>query len=253
MSLAPTALDPHSTDISAVTGMPVMWLTVAGVFAVIIIQTVIYYRAVRRTAPAVEMSHDDVRRSFRAGMVASIGPSLAVCLIAITLIAVFGTPGVISRIGLIGSAPFDVAGGGIVAQTQGATLGGAGYTQSVFATVLLCIALAGAGWMLVTLIATPLLKRGTGRIEAKSTTKGAGAMAIIPTAALFGAFGTFGIQQFTHGLATIIVLLASAAVMSACLWIASAAKQPWLKEWGLGISLVLGIAVGILVTHAGIA
>ncbi len=253
MSLAHTALDPNSTDILAAADQPVLWVCVAGVFLVIAAQTVIYYRAVRRVAPAVEMSRDDVKRSYRSGAVAAIGPSMAVALIAITLISVFGTPGVMTRIGLIGSAAFDVAGAQVAAGAQGATLGGAGYTQQVFATVLLCIALAGAGWMLVTLIVTPLLKRGTNRLEASTSAKAGGAMAIIPTAALLGAFGTFGIQQFHKGLATTLVVLASAAVMLLCLWLAKAAHLGWLREWGLGISLVVGIVTGILLSSAGVA
>ncbi|GAA5091633.1 DUF5058 family protein [Microbacterium yannicii] len=253
MSLVPTTLDPDSTDILAAADQPILWLCVAGVFAVIAAQTVIYFLAVRRAAPAVGMSGGEVKSSFRAGAVAAIGPSMAVALIAITLISVFGTPGVLTRIGLIGSAAFDVAAAGIAAGTQGATLGGEGYTQAVFATVLLCIALAGAGWMLVTLIATPLLKRGTRRLESGGTARTAAAMAIIPTAALLGAFGTFAIQQFQKGLAATIVVLASALAMLVCLWIAKAARQSWLREWGLGISLVVGIVVGILVSGAGIA
>jgi len=78
-------------------------------------------------------------------------------------------------------------------------------------------------------------------------------MAIIPTAALLGAFGTFAIQQFQKGIAATIVVLASALAMLVCLWIAKAARQSWLREWGLGISLVVGIVVGILVSGAGIA
>lgn len=253
MSLAHTALDPHSTDILAAADQPVLWICVAGVFLVIAAQTLIYYRAVRRVAPAVDMSRADVKRSYRSGAVAAIGPSLAVALIAITLISVFGTPGVMTRIGLIGSAAFDVAGAQVAAGSQGATLGGEGYTQQVFATVLLCIALAGAGWMLVTLIVTPLLKRGTNRLEASTSAKAGGAMAVIPTAALLGAFGTFGIQQFQKGLAATIVVLVSAAVMLVCLWLARTARLAWLREWGLGISLVAGIAVGILLSSAGVA
>lgn len=253
MAIQLTRLDPDSTDIFAAANQPVLWVGIVGVFAVITAQTIIYYVAVRKAAPAVGMSAPDVNRSFRAGAVAAIGPSLAVALVAITLIAVFGTPGVLTRIGLIGSAAFEVAGAEIAAGAQGTTLGGEGYTQSVFATVLLCISLAGSGWMLVTLIATPLLKRGTRRMESRSTVAGAGAMAIIPTAALLGAFATFGIQQFQRGLAATIVVLTSALVMGLCLWIAKAARQPWLREWGLGFSLVAGIGVGILTSSAGIA
>jgi uncharacterized protein DUF5058 len=249
----PVSIDPDSTDIFPIANQAIMWIAIAGVFAVIAAQSIIYYRAVHKAAPAVGMSDSDVRRSFRAGAVASIGPSLAVALVAISLLSVFGTPGVLMRIGLIGSAAFEVASAGIVVDTQGATLGGDGYTQSVFATVMLCLATAGSGWMLMTLVATPLLKRGTGKLETAKTGKAAGAMAIIPTAALLGAFATFGMQQFQAGLAASIVVLSSALIMILCLWVAKKANQKWLREWGLGISLIVGIAVGILVSNAGIA
>lgn len=215
----PTDLDPSSTDILAAADQPILWVGVVGVFGVIAAQTIIYFLAVRKAAPAVGMSSSDVKRSFRAGAVAAIGPSLAVALIAITLIAVFGTPGVLTRIGLIGSAAFDVAAAGVVAGT----------------------------------IATPLLKRGSHKLESRSTGKAAGAMAIIPTAALLGAFATFGIQQVQKGVAATIVVVVSALTMTLCLWLAKVARQPWLREWGLGISLVVGIVVGILITKAGIS
>lgn len=253
MSYVHSTLDPGSTDILGAANQPILWICAIAVFAVIAIQTTIYFFAVRKAAPAVGMSDTDVRTSFRSGAIAAIGPSLAVALIAITLISVFGTPGVLTRIGLIGSAAFDVAAAGIASGTQGAELGGAGYTQSVFATVLLCIALAGAGWMLVTLIATPLLKRGNRKLESGTSARASAAMAVIPTAALFGAFGTFGIQQFQKGLAATIVVLASGAAMGICLWIAKATGASWLREWALGISLVVGITVGVLVSKAGIA
>jgi hypothetical protein len=252
VSFVTTALDPNSTDILAAANQPVLWLCAAGVFLVITAQTIIYYRAAQRVAPAVEMSQTDVKRSFRSGAVAAIGPSMAVVLIAVTLLSVFGTPGVLIRIGLIGSAAFEVGAAGIAADTQGVVLGGEGYTQQVFATVMLCIALAGSGWMLVTLIATPLLKRGTDRLEARQVATAGGAMAIIPIAALLGAFGTFGIQQLQKGWAAAIVTIASALIMLACLWIAKNFQQNWLKEWALGISMIVAILVGILVSNAGI-
>lgn len=246
-------LDPGSPDILAAANSPVMWACVIGVFVVIAAQTVIYFVAVRRSAPAVGMTSDDVTRSFRAGAVAAIGPSMAVALVAITLLGVFGTPGTLIRIGLIGSAAFEVAGAEIAAGTQGVSLGGEGYTQSVFATVLLCLSIAGSGWMLVTLIVTPLLKRGNARLASARSVRAAAAMTIIPTAALLGAFVTFGIQQLQKGLAATIVTLAGAATMALCLWIAKATGKAWLKEWGLGFALVVAIGVGVALGSAGIA
>jgi len=245
-------LDPNSTNILTAANSTILWLAVVGVFGVIIIQSVIYFRAARLAAPSVGMSKAETITAFRAGAVASFGPSLAVSLIAITLVPVFGTPGVLTRIGLIGSVAFDVAAAGIVSQTEKATLGGAGYTQAVFANVLLCIAIAGAGWMVVTLVATPLLKRGSSKLEAATTGAGAAAMAIIPVAALLGVFSAFGVQQFQKGMAASIVTLTSGATMGVCLWIAKHFKQRWLKEWALGIALIVGLVVGVLVRNAGI-
>lgn len=245
-------LDPNSTNILGAANSTILWLAVVGVFGVIIIQSVIYFRAARLAAPSVGMSKTETITAFRAGAVASFGPSLAVSLIAITLVPVFGTPGVLTRIGLIGSAAFDVAAAGIVSQSEKATLGGAGYTQAVFANVLLCIAIAGAGWMVVTLVATPLLKRGSSRLEAATTGAGAAAMVIIPAAALLGVFSAFGVQQFQKGMAASIVTVTSGATMGVCLWIAKRFKQRWLREWALGIALVVGLVVGVLVRNAGI-
>ncbi|PRB41080.1 DUF5058 domain-containing protein [Arthrobacter sp. MYb23] len=246
-------LDPGSSDILGAANSPVLWIAAVGVFAVIAAQSAIYFVAVRKAAPAVGMSADDVARSVRAGAIAAIGPSLAVSLIAITLLGVFGTPGVLTRIGLIGSAAFDVAAAEVAAGAQGVTLGGEGYTQSVFATVLLCLSIAGSGWMIVTLIVTPLLKRGTARIEVSRSARAAAAMTIIPTAALLGAFMTFGIQQFQKGLAATVVVLASGGTMALCLYLAKRTGKQWLREWGLGFALVVGITTGVALASAGIA
>ncbi|MFV0254082.1 MAG: DUF5058 family protein [Beutenbergiaceae bacterium] len=252
MQARAASLNPDSLDYLAAANNPVMWIAVIGIFLVIAAQTAIYYVTAKKTAPAVGMSENDVRTAFRAGGVAAIGPSLAIALIAITFITIFGTPGSLSRIGLIGSAAFEVAGAQIAAGTQGVELGGEGYTQAVFATVLLALSLAGSGWMLVTLIATPFLKRGTASLEKANNPKVAAAMAIIPTAALTGAFMIIGIQQIQRGLAHVLVLTASAVVMALSLWLAKRANQHWLKEWGLGFGVIAGIVVGVIASSAGV-
>lgn len=243
-------ITPGSTDVLAAANLPYLWIAAIGVFLVIGAQSVIYYRAARRAGPDVGLSTQDAAKAYRTGAIASIGPSLAVCLIAVTLISVLGTPAVLVRVGLIGSAGYEVAAAGIASGTQGATLGGEGFSQQVFATALLAMAFAGAMWMLVTLVATPLLKRGTTKL---SSGRNAGVMAIVPGAALLGAFGTFGFQQLAGGLAPALVTIASALAMLACLGVARALSQEWLKEWGLGIALFIGLAVGLVLTHAGIA
>ena len=101
-----------------------LWLSALAVFAVIILQTVIYMRAASRAGPAVGFTRQDLRESFRAGGVAAIGPSLAVVIVAIALLPLFGAPAVLVRIGLVGSAATETSSANLAAGTMDAALGG---------------------------------------------------------------------------------------------------------------------------------
>ena len=104
-----TLANAESTNIMAVANSPALWAAVAGIFLVIIVQSAIYITAVRKVAPVVDLSREDMKVSFRSGAVSAIGPSHAVCLVAIALLALFGAPAVLARIGLIGSAAYDMS------------------------------------------------------------------------------------------------------------------------------------------------
>jgi hypothetical protein len=242
----PLALQPAAgsspADILAVANNPVLWICVAGVFAVIIIQSVIFLKAARRAAPAVEMSPTDIRTSFRSGAVSAIGPSLAVSLVAVALLGLFGAPAVLSRIGLIGSAAYDVSAAGIAAGSMGAKLGDATYTQSVFAVAFFAMSIGGAMWMLATLILTPVLRRGDAKIRSINPV----AMAIVPAAALIGAFACLGLSELPKSGIHVLSFLVSAAVMGLCLLLARKLRKSWLREWGLGFAIVSALGAAFI-------
>lgn len=241
-------LDGSSTDILALANMPVLWICGLGVFAVIIVQSIIYIRAARKAAPAVGMTQQELKTSFRSGAVAAIGPSLAVVLVAIALLALFGTPAVLVRIGLIGSAAYETGAANISAATLGASLGGETYTQNVFAVAFFAMSLGGAMWMLATLIFTPLLKRGEHRLAKVNPL----IMTVVPAAALLAAFISLGVAEIPKSNAHLVTLLASAAVMGVCLFLAKSLKKSWLREWGLGIAIVAGLFVAYASHTAGL-
>ncbi|MGJ9404077.1 DUF5058 family protein [Arthrobacter sp. KK5.5] len=235
----PLQVNPGSTDILAAANSPIVWFCALGVFAVIVLQSVLYVKAARKAAPEIGMEATDVKDAFRAGAVASIGPSLAVVLVAVALLALFGTPAVLVRIGLIGSAAAEVASAGIAAGTAGVTLGGPDYTQQIFALAFIAMSLSGAMWMLSTLILTPVLKRGS-----KSLAKlNPAAMAIIPSAALLGAFSMLTLSELPKSGVHVLAVVASAAAMGVCLFIAKHFGVRWLREWALGISIVIALIV----------
>lgn len=240
------ALDPNSTDLTSLVNHPVLWACTAGVFAVIVLQSVVYFKAIRKAAPAADLTPAQVNSSVRSGAVAAIGPSLAVALIAISLLPLFGTPAVLTRIGLVGSAAFEVAAAGISAGTQGAQLGGPTYTQKIFALAFAAMTIGGMAWMLMALILTPILSKG----DAKLRKVNPAVMAIVPTAALLGAFFTLAFHEAMKSPVHLVTMLISAAAMGVCLLLAHQLRLSWLREWGLGFSIVVALAVAFMMTSA---
>ncbi|NKX53007.1 DUF5058 family protein [Arthrobacter mobilis] len=231
-----------STDVLAAANLPVLWICAAGVFAVIIVQSVIYMKAARKAAPAAGITSAEIGISFRSGAVAAIGPSLAVVMVAIALLAVFGTPAVLVRIGLIGSAAYETGAASIAAGTAGAELGGPSYTQNIFAIAFFAMSMGGAMWMLATLLLTPLMKRGGTKLAKVNPV----AMAIVPGAALLGAFMALGIAEVPKSMVHVYALATSAAVMGLCAFVGRNPKHTWLREWGLGFAIVAGLVVAFM-------
>lgn len=232
-----------SESIAAVAGSPILWLVALGVFAVIFVQTIIYMRAARSAGDSVGLDSRDLTRAYRSGAITSIGPSLAVVIVAIALLALFGTPAVLLRIGLIGSAATETASASIASSSLGADLGGADYTPQIFAVAFIAMTLSGGAWMVATLLLTPLLARGSSRLAAASPT----AMTLIPGAALLGAFATLTINELPKsglGAATVIV---SSVVMAGLLLAARRFEAGWLKEWALGISILVSLTFAYVV------
>jgi Kef-type K+ transport system membrane component KefB len=50
----------------------------------------------------------------------------------------------------------------------------------------------------------------------------------------------------------VLTLLTSAVVMGVCLLIARLPGMRWLREWGLGVAILLGLTVAFLAQSAGL-
>lgn len=237
-----------AADYLPLANAPVLWILAMAVMGVVVLQSLIYMNAVRKNAESAGMTQAEVTTAFRAGGVAAIGPSLAVVLVAVALLPLFGTPPVIVRVGLIGSAATEVASASIAAGTMGANLGDETFTRGVFIVALMAMSLSGAGWMLSTLILTPIFKRSSHKLEKVNPAL----MSIIPGAALLAAFAALTFREIPKSPTHIIAIAASAVVMSICLILAHTLRQSWLKEWALGISVLAGLIAAYFAHYAGL-
>ncbi|QVQ53493.1 DUF5058 family protein [Spiractinospora alimapuensis] len=230
---------------------PILWICAIAVFVVIAVQSLIYMRAASLAGPEVGVSRADLRASFRSGAVAAIGPSLAVVVVAVALLALFGTPAVLVRIGLVGSAATETASAQLAAGTMDAELGGPSWTAEVFAVAFFAMSFSGIMWMVATLILTPILKRGDAKLRRVNPVL----MSIVPSAALLGAFSSLAVAELPKSNLHALIVAVSALVMAVCLLLARQLNMHWLREWALGFAIITGLVVAYFLheTSLGLA
>jgi len=224
-----------------------LWIIAALVISVVVFQAIVFIRLASRTASSVGMTTLEVRSAIRTGAISSLGPSFAIVIVAISLMTLIGDPVTLIRIGIIGSAPIETVGASIGAQAAGSELGSTGFTEKAFTNAVWVMCLGGMGWLLF----TALFTKSLGKIQSKIASKGNKSVLLmqsISTAAMIGAFSYLGSGEMVKGLNESIVLVAAFLVMPIILWASTKLKQSWIREWSLGLVIIVGISVGYFIS-----
>lgn len=223
-----------------------IWIFATIIIGIVIFQSIKFIQLAVKASKNVGMTQKEVKGAIKTGAIAAIGPSVAIVIVAISLIAFLGDPLTLIRIGIIGSAPIESVGATFGAQAYGAELGGTGYNREAFTTVAWVLCLGGIGWLVFTALATKSLSK----VETKLTNKSKRSkqiMGIVTTAAMVAAFGNLASAEMIKGLAPIVVVIAASAAMIGLTKLADKFKLNWLREWTLGISILFSLLIGYFV------
>lgn len=220
-----------------------VWFIAFFVVSVVIFQALVFVRIAKKAAPEVGLTKDEVKTSIRTGFISSIGPSFGIAIVIISLIALLGSPITLMRIGIIGSAATESAAAGIGASAFGVELGSPEFTRQALATVAWTMCLGGMGWLIV----TALFTKSLGKAEKKVRKKSPKAMAIVSMAAMLGAFGYFVGEQMIKGWSYFAAAFFAVTIMVIITSYAENKQIKWLKEWALGISMILGMIGGSII------
>ncbi|WP_399630278.1 DUF5058 family protein [Sporosarcina sp. SG10008] len=223
-----------------------IWIIAALVIGIVIFQAVVFIRLASKTAPSVGLTTLEVKSVVRTGAISSLGPSFAIIIVAISLITFLGNPVTLMRIGIVGSAPIETVGASLGAQAAGSELGSSTFTEQAFTTAVWVMCLGGMGWLLV----TALFTKSLGKFQEKISRKNSNVklLSIVSTAAMIGAFGYFGAGQMIRGINETVVFIAAFLVMPVIIWASNKFKMSWLREWSLGLVIVVGLSIGLLLT-----
>jgi Domain of unknown function (DUF5058) len=225
-----------------------IWMIAMLIIGIVIFQAVIFIRLATKTSESVGLDQTEVKSALRVGAVAAIGPAMGSMIIAISLITFLGEPLTLMRSAVIGSSAIEAMGANLAAQAYGTELGSAGFNEQAFTTIVWTLCLGGLGWLLFVVFFIKPLSKAERKVSTNSSSNKGNLIAIISSAAMLGVFGNFVIGEVLKGFTTTIVIFASAVTMFILFFLSNKLKMNWIKEWSLGLSILVSLAVSYFIT-----
>lgn len=223
---------------------PILWLMCLPVVLTVGVQAVIFTKKAFEAGKIINMKREDGIKAFRIGAIAAIGPSLAVLVVMLGMMAVVGAPITWLRLSIIGSAPAELAGAAMGAQAMGVEFGSSQYDLTAFASSVWTMTLNGIGWLLVVALFADKLDI----VKDKVTGGDEKLVGQIGTGAIIGASSFIVSGQIINKGSLVptnlIAVLVATIVMIVMVKLSEKVKV--LKEWNLGIAMFVAMFIAAL-------
>lgn len=170
-------------------------------------------------------------------------------IVSVSLVALIGAPMTLMRIGVIGSAVFELYASAQGATALGVELGKEGYGVQAFTNSVWAMTLGGSGWIVATLILVKRLGQAQARMQASSP-RILLVMGMITPAVIFlvlsinAAFNVRSLDNIEVEPDKLAAALGAA--LSILVFRQLGKSRPWIKEWSLGFGLLIGLIAGQL-------
>lgn len=233
-------------DYMQVANDPMLWIFVIPVISIVAIQAVLFIQRSRAAAEITSLTRQDLNRAFRVGLTSSIGPSISVFVVMVAMMGIVGTPITWQRLSMIGAANTELTCATLGAEAMKVEFGGPGYGITEFANSVWAMALNGCGWLVFCGLFTDKLgvlqeKVSGGNQELMMEIAGA---AVLGTTSFLVANNT---KSATGGIAADRIAAAIVAAVVMLVLERVAKKVPIVGEYSLGISMIVGMLVGVVV------
>lgn len=220
-----------------------MWIMAILVVCLVLLQAILFAALANKfSAKTKVLTREERISAIRTGVISAIGPAVGIFIIAVGLISRIGAPVTFMRVGVIGSAGYELMAAQFGAQGYGVQLGGPGYNYQAMTNAVWTMALGGCGW----LIFTALFTKSLGKLQVKVASSDPKLFGVIGTTASLGAFSYLVGQQVRGGGGPMTALIASGITMMIVQKVTERPSLRWLREWGLGISMVVGMFVATI-------
>lgn len=230
-----------------------LWLFAILVISVVVVQALLYLRMSLDFSNRYAILTTDERKIvYKTAAINSVGPAIAIFFVAVSLVAMVGGPVTLMRVGVIGSAVYEFVAADQGAKAVGAKLGTDGYTLQALTASVWVMTLGGMGWLISTFVMTKGLDRAQDRMAVSNPhlIRAIGTATPIAIFALLGANTVLKKTSLSHiSVAPSNLAAVGAAARSMVLFHAAGKHRAWLREWAVGLSLIVGLLAGSVVGH----
>lgn len=217
-----------------------VWLAAAPVVIVTAIQALIYTKLARKTAKELNIPEEKCDKAFKTGLLTAIGPVIAIFIVMVGMMSVIGGPISWLRLSIIGAAPTELTAAKTAADAVGVSFGGADYDLNALATGWWTMAINGAGWLVFVGLFTHKLEGIRNKVGGGDVKW----LAILSSAAMLGVFGYLNSGDIKKGGGGLIAVVVGAIAMVAVIKLTE--KFPKLKEYALGIAMLVGMLAAVI-------
>jgi len=219
-----------------------MWFTCGLCVFWALFQTFIFVRKSMAVSQDLNISKQQIKSAIKSSTTASIGPSIAIVAGIVPVIVALGGPIAWFRESFIGSVAYELMAAGFGADAMGATLGGEGMNEIVFACSIWVMSLGSTGWILFTALATP-------KMDKYRYVLAGGRKAMLPivsAGAMCGAFAYLSLDRVYRFDAGTSAAIGGFIVMALLMIYNKKKDAQWIKEWALTISMFAGMFISVL-------
>jgi len=219
-----------------------MYIMVAVVIAVVFIQSVVFFIIAWKRGLALGLTKRKMLDAVRSSAIFSVVPSLPILLALVAMVPVLGIPFPWLRLGVIGSAPYELLAANIGAQSMGVQgLGQSGYTEQVFMNSMWIMSLGILWSPVIFLLFAKRLQTGMTNMK-KNDSKW---LEILIASLFFGMISVFIGQPVVSGGIQLATILTSAAIMFVLTAAVKKFEIGWLANFSLSIAMIASMALAI--------
>lgn len=232
-----------TTETKAIANSFGFWLACSPLVFILIFQTIIFMKKAWKQGVKIGLEKKRMKRGIRSSVISSIGPALSILITLVGLIAVVGSALAWMRLSVIGSIMFEGIAAENALSAMGTAVGDSAYTPDALAAIVFVMALSSGGWLLTSATFTPKLDK----IRMKAVGGKEELLPIFTIGAVLGAFAFQASKYIVKVNKSTVAVIAGFISMVILNWLAQKLEKKFIKEWALGISMVVAMLTTTLI------